>query len=80
MNTDWISINDYLPDEYEPVLISYVDEYDQRMRYIPTVGCLKNNIWHTHEGDVENQNLSYDYFKFHHLIPTHWMILPKAPN
>lgn len=80
MNCDWININDCLPDEYELVLISCIDEYDLKLRYTPTIGFIKHNIWHTREGDIENNSLLFDYFKEHHLIPTHWAELPDAPT
>lgn len=80
MTNNWISTSNILPAEYEYVLVSYVDEYNPKMRYVPTIGCIKNNIWHTREGDIENDNLLFDYFKEHHLIPTHWMYLPNKPN
>lgn len=76
---DWISFSQCIPDDYDYVLISYVDEYDQAMRYVPTVGYMKEGILHTREGDVENKGLVFNYFKEHHLIPTHWMPLPKPP-
>lgn len=70
MTNNWISISDYLPDEYEYVLINVVDYYNTKLRYIPLVGYMKNGVWFTRDG----YTLQDDY------IPTHWMSLPKKPN
>ena len=76
----WISFAKQLPEDYDYVLISYTDEYDSKIRYVPTIGYMKEGILHTREGDVENSVLVLNYFKEHHFIPTHWMSLPKPPT
>lgn len=76
---NWISISDCLPAEYEYVLLSYVDMHNTSIRYVPTVGFLKNNIWHTREGDVECNHPNFDYMREHKLTVTHWVYLPNAP-
>lgn len=80
MNSTWINVKDQLPAEYEYVLISYIDESDSHLRYIPSVGSLRNGIWHTKEGDMESSKLLFDYMKAHNFIVTHWMPLPKSPH
>lgn len=77
MYSQWNAISDKLPDDFEYVLISCVDEYNPRMRYIPIVGYIKNNMWYTY--DCSSTNNMANYFKARHLVPTHWMDLPKSP-
>lgn len=80
---DWISVKDKLPNrqDYDWVLISFVDATDDKLRFVPSVGELRNGKWVTKESDVDADYLNHnDFEKDFHVKVTHWMPLPKNPK
>ena len=78
----WISIKDELPVNYDWILISFVDESNESLRFVPSVGEYRNGKWATKEDDAAYSDLvrSYDFEKDFHVKVTHWMPLPEPPK
>lgn len=64
--SEWISVEDRLPREFEEVLVGRSDKHD--------CPCAKEAL-HTTNGDFINPHLA---IKFEN--PTHWMPLPEPPK
>ena len=79
---EWISIEDRLPESDDWVLISYVDESDSRLRFVPSVGELRNGKWITLESEIDsiNRKDKVDFEKDYLVKVTHWMPLPLPPK
>ena len=80
----WISVKEKLPDSYEWVLISCVDEDYPTRRYVPSVGIYRNGIWATKESDEyfnhSERVQSNDMEKIFQIKVTHWIPLPDPPR
>ena len=54
--SEWINVNDRLPEEYDWVLVSVVDWKNSKLRFIPHVAELRKGKWASQddvEGDLE---------------------------
>lgn len=80
MLNEWISVHDELPMEYDYVLISYVDNDNPRLRYVPSVGVYRNGSWSTRESSATQMTKSWDFEREFKVTITHWMPLPSAPK
>lgn len=81
--SEWISIEDKLPSENDDwVLISYVDESNSRLRFVPSVGELRNGKWITLESEIDsiNRKDKIDFEKDYLVKVTHWVPLPLPPK
>ena len=78
---EWISVNDKMPPKYEWVLISFIDQFQTALRFVPSVGIYREDHWATKESDA-----GIDYVKTHNFEKdcpvkvTHWMPLPESPK
>ena len=71
---NWISVNDKLPEEYDWVLVSAVDEFNPKLRFVPYVAELRKGKWASQKEDED------DLEKWFHVKVTHWMPLPESPK
>lgn len=77
---EWISVTKNLPDEYDYVLISYVDSLNKKLRYVPAVGVRIDGFWSTKESSATLSAKHRDFEKEYNVTVTHWMPLPSPPR
>ena len=76
---EWINVKDRLPDDDEPVLVTYVG-YVDNLPYNDAIAVYAHKItdnyagaWYWHDSDgVDDNPVSVSI--------THWMPLPKLPE
>ncbi len=80
--SEWISVKDKLPTEYSWVMISYVDEMDPKLRFVPSTGELREGKWVTKESEIDGlkRKSHIDFEKDYLVKVTHWMPLPSPPK
>ena len=81
----WYPVTDIqneMPREFDWVMISYVDDTDNRLRFVPSIGELRNGRWVTQESEVDsiNRKDKIDFEKDYLVKVTHWMPLPDPPR
>lgn len=67
--SNWISVEERLPETSEWVVVWYCDKDGE---YFPTIGMYRDGGWFT---DVDNNDSAFPPVKI-----THWMRLPKPPD
>ena len=72
--SEWINVNDRLPEEYDWVLVSVVDWKNHKLRFVPHVAELRKGKWASQD-DVEG-----DLETWAHVKVTHWMPLPGTAS
>lgn len=80
---EWISVEDRLPTDLDDwVLISYVDQINHELRFVPSIGKLRDGIWVTLESEVDSlkRKEKVDFEKDYLVKVTHWMPLPDSPK
>lgn len=78
--TEWISVKDKLPEEYDWVLVTYVDSKNHLLKYVPSVGSIRNGFWTIKESLADPAVKCRDFEKECNVIVTHWMPLPYPPR
>lgn len=78
--TEWISVKDELPEEYDWVLVTYVDNKNRSLRYVLSVGSIRNGFWTIKESLADPAVKCRDFEKEYNVIVTHWMPLPYPPR
>lgn len=76
--SEWISVNNKMPDKNIPVLTRYIDaianETDEHYSF-----AVFDGKWHSGDGEyVLNPNMYTG--EWHCNFPTHWMPLPEPPR
>ena len=80
---EWISVEDRLPTDLDDwVLISYVDQINHELRFVTSIGKLRDGIWVTLESEVDSlkRKEKVDFEKDYLVKVTHWMPLPDSPK
>jgi hypothetical protein len=88
--SEWISVEDRLPDEYVPVLICGKSQLDERKPHTEYhFGYLEGGEWLEYDrqmfGEKYTKQLlkntcAYNFYFFKEGAPDHWMPLPEPPN
>ena len=73
---EWISVNDRLPETYEPVLVKYLNYNDGSASHtnVDTAVLFDGNVWYWWEGDI------CDCDEEVKCTISHWMPLPQPPK
>lgn len=74
--SEWISVNDKLPEEKKPVLVTWISIKGDI--HSDAVAAIISGRWYWWEGNVDD-TLDFDA-KCIFVEVTHWMPLPKPPE
>lgn len=75
--SNWIDVNEKLPDNYTDVLIINKARFQHVVHYVAP----KTHKLVSKSGFLYKPNRGLESRSFHdHREPTHWMPLPKPPN